>query len=188
MPYLADKHRSSGRMRLPIIALCIAFPVAALAVDTDKPPEPTPTTTVCTGGKVWDHDEGACVDVREGRLGDDALYAAAREFAYAGQYAHAIAALEAMKDRRSDRVLTYMGFTLRKSGDPARGMGYYTAALTRNPDNLLARSYMGQGMAELGYLEGAHVQLAQIRARGGAGTWPELALLSAIRAAEAVRG
>ena len=175
-------------MRLPILALCLAFPVAAFAVDTDKPPEPTPTTSHCTGGKVWDHEEGACVDVREGRLGDDALYEAAREFAHAGQYGHAAAALEAMADRRSDRVLTYMGFTHRKAGDPARGMGYYSAALMRNPDNLLARSYMGQGMVDLGYLEGARAQLAQIRARGGAGTWPELALLAAIRAAEGAGG
>jgi tetratricopeptide (TPR) repeat protein len=175
-------------MRLPLIALCLVFPVAALAVDTDKPPEPTPTTTVCTGGKVWDHEEGACVDVREGRLDDETLYQAAREFAHAGQFPHAIATLEAMEDRRSDRVLTYMGFTLRKSGDPSRGMGYYNAALARNPDNLLARSYMGQGMVELGYLDGARVQLAQIRARGGAGTWPELALEVAIRTAEAPGG
>jgi tetratricopeptide (TPR) repeat protein len=175
-------------MRLPIIVLCLVFPVAALAVDTDEPPEPTPTTTVCTGGKVWDHEEGACVDVREGRLDDDRLYAAAREFAHAGQYLHAIAALEAMEESRTDRVLTYLGFTLRKSGDPARGMGYYAAALVRNPDNLLARSYMGQGMVELGYLDGARAELAQIRARGGAGTWPELALVAAIRAAEDARG
>jgi tetratricopeptide (TPR) repeat protein len=174
-------------MRLPIIVLCLVFPVAALAVDTDEPPEPTPTTTVCTGGTVWDHEAGACVDVRDGRLDDETLYRAAREFAHAGQYPHAIAALEAMADRRSDRVLTYLGFTLRKSGDPSRGMGYYAAALARNPDNLLARSYMGQGMVELGYLDGARAQLAQIRARGGAGTWPELALVVAIRTAEADR-
>ena len=175
-------------MRLPIIALSIVFPLAALAVDTDRPPEPTPTTTYCTGGKVWDHEAGACVEVTEGRLDDDTLYGAAREFAHAGQFGHAVAALEAMTERRSDRVLTYMGFTLRKSGDPARGMGYYSAAVARNPDNLLARSYMGQGMVELGYLDGAHRQLEEIRTRGGAGTWPELALLAAIRAAEAARG
>jgi hypothetical protein len=168
-------------MRLPIIAMCLIFPVAALAVDTDSPPEPTPTTTVCTGGKVWDHDEGACVDVREGRLDDDTLYEAAREFAYAGLYGHALAALEAMEDRRSDRVLTYMGFTVRKSGDAERGLAYYAAALEANPENLLARAYLGQGLVELGDMDGAEAQLAEIRARGGAGTWPEIALMGAIR-------
>lgn len=168
-------------MRLPIIALCLVFPMAALAVDTDEPPEPTPTTTVCTGGQVWDHEEGACVHLREGRLTDDTLFAAAREFAHAGQYDHAVAALEAMEDRRSDRVLTYMGFTLRRSGSMAQGMGYYAAALAQNPDNLLARAYLGQGLAELGDMAGAEAQLVEIRARGGEGTWPEIALMRAIR-------
>jgi hypothetical protein len=174
-------------LRLPILALCLVFPVAALAVDTDRPPEPTPTTTVCTGGKVWDHDEGTCVDVREGRLDDDTLYGAAREFAHAGLFDHARAALEAMEDQRSDRVLTYMGFTLRKSGAPERGMLYYAAALEANPDNLLARAYLGQGLVGLGDMEGAEAQLAEIRARGGAGTWPEIALLGAIRTGAAFR-
>jgi hypothetical protein len=167
-------------MRRPLLALCLVFPVAALAVDSDAPPEPTPTTIVCTGGKVWDSDEGACVDIREGRLDDDTLYAAAREFAHAGLYGHARAALEAMEDQRSDRVLTYMGFALRKSGDPA-GIAYYAAALEANPDNLLARSYLGQGLVELGDMDGAEEQLTQIRARGGEGSWPEIALQGAIR-------
>ena len=174
-------------MRLPIIALCVVFPVAALAVDTDEPPEPTPTTQVCTDGRVWDHDEGACVDVKEGRLDDDALYEAAREFAYAGLYDDALAALAAMEDRRSDRVLTYMGFTMRKSGQAERGMAYYAAALEANPDNLLARAYLGQGLVELGDMDGAEAQLAEIRARGGEGTWPEIALLDAIRTGAAFR-
>lgn len=172
-------------MRAPILALCLIFPVAALAVDTEEPPAPTPTTTQCTEGQVWDADKGACVAIEEGRLDDDTLYRAAREFAYAGQYTHAIAALSAMSDRRSDRVLTYMGFTLRKSGEPARGMGYYAAALAKNPDNLLARSYLGQGLVELGQIDGAIAQLEQIRARGGTGTWPELALLGALRTGQA---
>ena len=168
-------------MRLPLLALCLAFPLAAFAVETDEPPQPTPTTTVCTEGKVWDDASGACVDVRDGLLDDDRLYDAAREFAYAGQYRHALTALEAMRDQRSDRVLTYMGFTLRKSGDPERGMAYYAAALDANPDNLLARAYLGQGLVGLGDMEGAETQLAEIRARGGAGSWPEVALLGAIR-------
>lgn len=169
-------------MRALILALCLSLPAAAaFAVDTDKPPEPTPTTTVCTGGTVWDSDEGACVPIEDSRLDDDALYEAGREFAHAGRYDDAIAALSAMSERRTDRVLTYMGFTLRKSGQFARGMGYYAAALSQNPGNLLARAYLGQGLAERGDIRGALVQLDQIRARGGSGSWPERALLASIR-------
>lgn len=174
-------------MRAPSIALALMFPMAALAVDSDAPPEPTPTTTVCAGGQVWDHDEGSCVDVEGSSLGDDALYGAAREFAYAGQYQNAITALRAMKDQREDRVLTYMGFTLRKSGDAERGMAYYDAALEANPDNLLARAYLGQAYVELGNLDRAKVQLAEIRSRGGADGWPERALLEAIETGQAFR-
>lgn len=170
-------------MRLPVLALALALvlPGAARAVDTDKPPEPTPTTTHCTGGTVWDHDEGACVDPAQSGLNDDELYEAAREFASAGLYRHALGALRAMDDQRSDRVMTYMGFALRKSGATEEGMAQYRAALAANPANLLARSYYGQGLVSQGDLAGARAQLAEIRARGGAGGWPEAALLATIR-------
>lgn len=174
-------------MRLPFIALALAFPVAALAVDTDAPPEPTPTTTVCTGGQVWDHDLGSCVTVEGSNLDDDALYEAAREFAYAGQYENAVAALRAMENEREDRVLTYMGFTLRNSGETDEGMSYYRAALAANPDNLLARAYLGQAFVELGDLDAAQAQLDEIRSRGGSGGWPELALLDAIETGRSFR-
>jgi tetratricopeptide (TPR) repeat protein len=168
-------------MRAALAALALLFPMAALAVDNDAPPEPTPTTTVCTDGRVWDQVRGRCAEVEEGRLDDDVLYEAAREFAYAGLYEHALGALRAMSDQRTDRVLTYMGFTLRKSGAPDEGMAYYRAALAANPDNLLARSYYGQGLVTLGDLEGAEAQLAEIRLRGGAGSWPEVALEASVR-------
>jgi hypothetical protein len=38
---------------------------------------------------------------------------------------------------------------------------------------------------ELGQIDGAVAQLEQIRARGGTGTWPELALLGALRTGQA---
>lgn len=167
-----------SRLALTLV-LALVPATAARAVDSDAPPEPTPTTTHCTDGKIW--DEGVCVDPEESRLDDDRLYEAAREFAYAGLYSHAQAALEAMEEQGSDRVLTYMGFTLRQSGAPDRGMAYYAAALDANPDNLLARAYLGQGLVGLGDMAGAEMQLAEIRARGGEGTWPEFALLGAIR-------
>ena len=174
-------------MRAPILALCLVFPVAALAVGADGPPAPTPTTTLCDGGAVWSGTARACLPVGDSRLDDDALHAAAREFAHARQYGYAVAALSAMSDRRSDRVLARMGFAHPPGGAPEEGLAYYAAALAANPDDLMARSYLGQGLAELGDLDGAEAQLAQIRARGGAGTWPELALRDAIRIGTAAR-
>lgn len=167
-------------MRLPFLVLAALFPVTALAVDPNEAPAPTPTTISCQDGQVWDADKGACVAPEKSGLSDDALYEAAREFAFAGRYQHAIRALEAMQDQRSDRVLTYLGFTLRKSGEGPEGMAYYMAALEENPDNLLARAYMGQAYVDLGRLDKARDQLREIIARGGAGSWPERALAQAI--------
>jgi tetratricopeptide (TPR) repeat protein len=79
-----------------------------------------------------------------------------------------------------DRVLTYKGFVHRNLGDKALAEEYYRAALERNPDNLLARSYMGQGYVTEGRVDEAYAQLLEIRERGGEGSWPEVALRDAI--------
>lgn len=163
-------------------ALILAAP-AALAVgsDDDTPPTPTETTTVCEEGMVWDPEQSLCVvPTEESGLSDDLLYDAAREFAYAGQFENAQGALRAMSDQGSDRVLTYMGFTTRAMGDMSGGMAYYRAALAANPDNLLARSYMGQAHVLQGDIEAAMTQLLEIEARGGKDGWPAMALLEAI--------
>ena len=103
-----------------------------------------------------------------------------RELAYAGQYGATLNALAAMSDPQDDRVLTYMGFVHRKMGDVGLGNAYYRQAIAKNPDNLLARSYMGQGFVESGELAMARAQLTEIRSRGGRGTWPEISLRLAI--------
>lgn len=167
--------------RLALLLVALA-PVPALAVtDWTVPPVQSDTTITCTGGQVWDHDAGRCVNPEEARLGDDALYDAARELAYHGRGGDALRVLDAMADQDSDRVLTYRGFLARKAGRFDEGLVFYRAALTRNPDNLLARSYLGQGHAETGNLAAARAELAAIRARGGAGSWAETALAEAIR-------
>ena len=50
-----------------------------------------------------------------------------------------------------------------------------------NPDNILARSYMGQAFVEQGDTANAKLQLAEINARGGKGTWPAFSLRKAIQ-------
>ena len=165
-----------------VVLLALSAPAAqAVGSDDPAPPTPTQTTEVCEDGLIWDAETELCVaPTQESGLTDDQLYDAAREFAYAGQYEHAQAALRAMSDPGQDRVLAYMGFTTRAMGDMAGGMAYYQAALTANPDNLLARSYMGQALVLQGDIEGAMTQLLEIEARGGARSWPHLALLEAI--------
>ena len=170
-------------MRRLILAAALILPTAAFAAgSTDSsPPKPTETTKVCKDGKIWDKKTKSCVNAQESRLDDDTRYAAVRELAYAGKYADALNVLAAMSDQSESRVLTYYGFTHRKAGRVDLGMKYYQAALKTDPDNILARSYMGQGLVASGDLEGARVQLVEIEARGGKWDWPGTSLRLAIQ-------
>lgn len=169
-------------MKKTLAVLALSLPTIAFAIDEtdDTPPEPTKTTTECADGTVWDDKAGACVAPKQSSLDDDALYHAARELAHAGQFEAAIGALAAMSDPSEDRVLTYLGFTHRRAGNVERGMAYYRKALAQNPDNLRARSYLGQAYLKLGALDAAREQLTEIRARGGRMTWAEFSLSRAL--------
>lgn len=167
------------------LALAVAFtlPVsAAFAAGSSEsePPKKTKTTMECTDGQVWNEEEKKCLDAESSLLNDDARYKAARELAYAGRYQQAQTVLAAMSDQSDTRVLTYYGFTHRRAGNVDLGMAYYNKALQADPNNLLARSYMGQGLVEQGNKAAAQMQLVEINARGGKGTWPELALANAL--------
>ncbi|TNF64103.1 MAG: tetratricopeptide repeat protein [Rhodobacteraceae bacterium] len=169
-------------MRLAVVLLSV-LPGLAFAAGSDDPvatPKPTKTTQECTGVQVWDEATQKCVDPKNGALSPDVLKDAVRELAYAGRFEDAQGVLRAIPDQQDDYVLTYWGFTHRKLGDAALAMEFYKQALDRNPDNLLARSYMGQAHVEAGRMMAARTQLREIRARGGAGLWPEISLAQAI--------
>lgn len=173
-----------SRSLVVAVALSLA-PVGAFAAgggggDGDTP-TPTKTTKECTGGKIWSDQKNACVDPGSGSLNDDIRYGAVREYAYAGDFAAAQTILATMADQSDDRVLTYWGFTHRKLGDLDRAAFYYQAAIAANPDNILARSYMGQGFVEAGKTDLAIAQWREITARGGEGSWAEVSLREAIR-------
>jgi len=158
----------------------VPFLTFAAGSDDTAPPTPTATTTKCEEGLVFDEKTRKCVEPVEGRLDDDSLYQAVRELAYAGKYDGALKVLSAMSDPADDRVLTYLGFINRKMGNVERGLDYYDVALKLNPDNILARSYLGQALVEQGEIEMAQAQLDEITARGGVGTWAEKSLRQAI--------
>jgi tetratricopeptide (TPR) repeat protein len=168
------------------VLLTLALPGLAMAAGGggSNPPKPTETSTKCKATEVWDTKTQKCIDAQQGaldgRFDNDKLFEAARELAYAGRPDDALVVLSAMTEGDSDRVLTYKGFAHRKAGRIAEGMNYYQAALTRNPDNILARSYMGQGLVQQGEFKLAEAQLDEIVARGGKGTWAEASLRQAL--------
>lgn len=165
-----------------LVAAALLSPAIALAAGSDSgtTPTPTQTSTDCKAGQVYDTQTKTCLDAKSELIDDDTRYDAVRELAYGGQYDRALHVLSAMSDQSESRVLTYHGFIHRKMGDMETGMRFYAAALDANADNILARSYMGQAFMELGQQGAASLQLAEIRARGGKGTWAERALAQAI--------
>lgn len=169
-------------MRFLALAAALTLPVAALAASGNdwNPPKPTETTKTCKGKRVWDEQKKRCVRPRKSSLNQEQLLGAARELAYAGRQEDAQAVLSAMADQQDSVVLTYWGFTHRKLGNSELAQDYYDQALARDPDNILARSYMGQGLVEQGNFGAALIQWKEIKARGGDGTWAEASLRSAL--------
>ncbi|WP_299733183.1 tetratricopeptide repeat protein [uncultured Tateyamaria sp.] len=184
------------------IALPLALPTTGFAAGggSDAKPKKTETTQNCLQARqwdpetkkyvrfsepvngVWDADIKKCVRPdKTSHLDSDTLYKAVRELAYAGRYNEAIQVLDQMPEQLDDRVLTYRGFTARKLGNLEQANLYYEQALTVNPDNILARSYMGQGKLAAGDKVAAMTQLREIQERGGAGTWAEASLRDAIQ-------
>lgn len=167
----------------PMLALPFVFlatPLLAVGDDDDTPPTPTETTTVCDDGTIWDAEAKACVPVEEQSLNDDTRYGAVRELAYAGAYDRALAVIASADDPEAPRFLNYRGFIARKQGDMADAMAFYAAALEKDPDYLLARSYMGQGLVAEGDIAGARTQLHEIASRGGRNTWAHASLKMAL--------
>ncbi len=162
------------------LLVATALPAFAAGGLDETPPTPTPTTTECPEGQVFDTDQNECVVIQDSQLDDDTLYRAARELAYADRLDDAVAVLALMSDQGDSRVLTYMGYTHRRMGRVQEGMDYYAAALTADPDNLLARAYLGMAHVLGDDPAAAWVQLAEIQTRGGRGTWPEQALQDAL--------
>jgi hypothetical protein len=171
-----------------VMALAVfAVPmVLAAGDDATTPPAPTPTPR-CPEGQIHDKKAGKCVPVKSSSLNDTDRYQAVRELAYAQRYTAASLVLDAMADQLDDRVLTYRGFLMRKTGRLDQAATYYRSAIEKNPNNLLVRSYMGQGFVESGDLAAARRQHEEILARGGQGTWAEVSLRDALASGRTYR-
>lgn len=167
------------RLTVFVLALC---PFAAFAAGSDDPapPKPTETTEVCAEGLIWDLATQSCMAPEDSTNDDSARLNDVRELAYAGLYQAALDVLDTLDNPDAPLALTYYGFAHRKAGRVDLGMAYYDAALAADPNNLLARSYAGQGHVASGQMVLAQAQLTEIRMRGGRDTWAETSLAQAI--------
>lgn len=172
-------------LALGVCALLIPLAFAA-GDDATTPPAPSPTPR-CPEGQIHDRKASKCVPVKSSAVNDLDRYLAVRELAYLEKYSAAARVLDAMSDQSDDRVLTYRGFLQRKLGLMDQAIRTYKAAIEKNPNNLLVRSYMGQGLVASGDLAAARRQHDEILARGGKGTWAELSLRDALESGRTYR-
>jgi tetratricopeptide (TPR) repeat protein len=169
---------------LALAAAGLPLQASAAPDDDNSAPLPTETTVKCKDKEVYDEKLKKCVPIKKTGmndiLDDDALYDAARELAYFGRPQDAMDLLSQMSDQNQPRVQNYLGFTNRKLGRMDAAMMHYQAALRADPDYVLARSYMGLGLLQMGNVGAARTQLAQIRLRAGADNRPYKLLADAL--------
>lgn len=158
----------------------------AIGPEDDDPPAPTPTTTTCTAGQVWDATISACIAIEQSSLDEDTLRRTARELAYVDRTEDALMLLSRSVEPQASEVLTLTAFAHGRAGDLDVALPLYTAALSADPDNLLARAYMGLALIAAGRSVEAALQQGEIHARGGKDSWPDRALSRAIEAGEPI--
>ena len=147
-------------------------------------PKATETTTKCKKTEVYDVKLKKCVELKKSGMNElmdeNSLYDTARELAYFERPEDAIMLLKQIANQNQPRVQNYLGFASRKAGRMEDAMMYYNVALSMDPDYVLARSYMGQGLLEQGDFGGAYAQLREIKERAGTANRPYQMLAAAI--------
>lgn len=148
---------------------------AFAAGDSPSPKEDTEMTDLekaekkCkeTKGKIWNKKTKKCVDAKSGALDDESIYETGRYLAKIGRYDEAITILNSVSNTQDKRVLNYLGYSHRKSGQIDVGLKYYRASLALDPDYVLVREYLGEALIQKGDIAGAKAQLAEIEVRCG---------------------
>jgi tetratricopeptide (TPR) repeat protein len=158
------------------LATCLvafAVPSAFAAGDGGGSSEPAAPAVKCKSGfvpvSVTKNGKKVkeCRKKKAGVMPDEELYQYGRFLAASGEYAEAIDVLKTVSNQNDPRVLNYIGYSYRKSGNLDTGIGYYQQALAINPDYVRAREYLGEGYAAAGKIDLAMVQLNEIGKRCG---------------------
>jgi tetratricopeptide (TPR) repeat protein len=99
-----------------------------------------------------------------GPRSEDRDFRAAVSAIDSGNFAAAIPLLEAViaRDARNADAYNYLGYAVRKNGDPARSIGIYQKALELDPRHRGAHEYIGEAYLALDDLPKAKVHLAAL--------------------------
>lgn len=144
---------------LAISGLVLAALQASPAISKDIGPANPACDAYAKGSTAW----RTCA-ARVAKA-DGELFYAGYWLARNGRYDEALTYLRQAEP--TTRVLTYIGFATRKLGRVDEALGFYAEALAMNPDNTVARSYLGEAHLQRGELRKAEVELAEIAQRCG---------------------
>ncbi|MDX2259019.1 MAG: tetratricopeptide repeat protein [Hyphomicrobiaceae bacterium] len=165
---------------LLVLAMVAAAPVAAKDTDPERP--------ACDHLDRTSPAFAACaVPAAEAPASDDELFYAAYWLARTGSPAEAVALLDRIAAPDS-RVATYLGYAKRKLGRLEEAFADYGRALALDPDNVVARSYLGEAHLERGDVTAARHELDEIERRRGRRCAEYVELAEAVRRHTAARG
>jgi len=140
------------------LAILAFAPQSSLAVGDPPPPTPKPKPSSKPKPKPKPKDSSR---------GDDQIYSLGYWQAKSGAYAAALATLRSARDPNDPRFQTMIGFSLRKLGRLDEAMRTYWAVLAKHPERTTTRQYLGEAFLDLGRLDKAKEQLAEIARRCG---------------------
>lgn len=144
----------------------IAVPAAALAAGGGSGGSGSSSPS-CPEGKKWDKKKKKCVQ-RQSQLSPDQLMIdRAWALARGGQFEAGRKLFGSAADQTDPEVLNGLGYTNRKLGYFDDAIAFYKKAVSRDPDYVQAREYLGEGYATLGKLDLAREQLGEIERRCG---------------------
>ena len=161
---MVDRSIFQGVGRLSL-ALTVVVPAYAFAADEGGSTPPN-----CPKGQVWSGKQGKCVKARSD-LPDSDLIGSGRALAKAGRYDEALEVL-AMVKKKDPVALTFIGYSLRKSGKTEEGIARYHEALALDPNSAATREYLGEGYVATGRIDLAQAELKKIEALCGTGCEP----------------
>lgn len=160
-----DQKRKANRMARQFLVLALsgfilAAPQAGPALSKDIGPANPACDVYAKASPEW---HSCATRVAEA---DGELFYAGYWLARNGRYEEALTYLN-QAEPKTTRVLTYIGFATRKLGRVEEAMGYYAKALDTNPNNTVARSYLGEAHLQRGDLKKAEEELFEIAKRCG---------------------
>ncbi|MBI1383871.1 MAG: hypothetical protein GC150_03045 [Rhizobiales bacterium] len=126
----------------------------------------TTTTTIpepCRQYAEGSEKQKRCIKRHTSQLSPEDIYAVGYWMAMRGEYADAVTTLKQAEHTNDPRVLTYIGFSMRKLGDVDGAFGYYARALSIDPNYVVAREYLGEAHLMKGDVVAALGELEQIK-------------------------